>query len=72
MLRTRTEDPWAVLEVTDTGVGMTDEVRERVFDAFGLHRTVEIDFDPVDGKHFIRLSFAVSTPEVEEVPVTVA
>jgi signal transduction histidine kinase len=34
MLRTRTEDPWAVLEVTDTGVGMTDEVRERVFDAF--------------------------------------
>jgi aspartate/methionine/tyrosine aminotransferase len=23
-----------------------------------------IDFDPVDGRHFIRLSFAVSTPQV--------
>jgi aspartate/methionine/tyrosine aminotransferase len=25
-----------------------------------------LDFDPVDGRHFIRFSFAVSTPEVEE------
>jgi aspartate/methionine/tyrosine aminotransferase len=25
-----------------------------------------IDFDPVDGRHFIRMSFAVSTPEVED------
>lgn len=25
-----------------------------------------IDFDPVDGKRFIRMSFAVSTPEIEE------
>lgn len=25
-----------------------------------------IDFDPVDGTHFIRFSFAVSTPQVEE------
>lgn len=25
-----------------------------------------IDFDPVDGTHFIRFSFAVSTPEVED------
>ncbi len=25
-----------------------------------------IDFDPVDGRRFIRISFAVSTPEVEE------
>ena len=28
--------------------------------------TPGIDFDPVEGGHFIRLSFAVSTPEVEE------
>ncbi|WP_296678754.1 aminotransferase class I/II-fold pyridoxal phosphate-dependent enzyme [Novosphingobium sp.] len=25
-----------------------------------------IDFDPVDGHHYLRISFAVSTPEVEE------
>ncbi|HZC18011.1 MAG TPA: aminotransferase class I/II-fold pyridoxal phosphate-dependent enzyme [Caulobacteraceae bacterium] len=25
-----------------------------------------IDFDPLEGRHFIRISFAVSTPEVEE------
>jgi signal transduction histidine kinase len=34
MLRTRSEGPWNILEVTDTGVGMTEEVRSRVFDAF--------------------------------------
>jgi signal transduction histidine kinase len=34
MLRTRSEGPWNVLDVTDTGVGMTPEVRSRVFDAF--------------------------------------
>jgi len=25
-----------------------------------------IDFDPVEGQRFLRFSFAVSTPEVEE------
>jgi aspartate/methionine/tyrosine aminotransferase len=25
-----------------------------------------VDFDPVDGRHFIRISFAVSTPQVQE------
>jgi aspartate/methionine/tyrosine aminotransferase len=25
-----------------------------------------VDFDPVEGRRFIRISFAVSTPEVEE------
>jgi aspartate/methionine/tyrosine aminotransferase len=25
-----------------------------------------VDFDPVEGRHFIRISFAVSTPQVEE------
>src|SRR5262249_53572292 len=34
MLRTRSEGPWRVLDVPDTGVGMTPEVRSRVFDAF--------------------------------------
>src|SRR5262249_18465912 len=32
----------------------------------GVATAPGIDFDPVEGKRFIRLSFAVSTPEVEE------
>ena len=32
----------------------------------GVATAPGIDFDPVDGKRFIRLSFAVSTPEIEE------
>ncbi len=32
----------------------------------GVATAPGIDFDPVDGHRFIRLSFAVSTPEVEE------
>jgi len=31
----------------------------------GVATAPGIDFDPVDGHHFIRMSFAVSTPEVE-------
>jgi signal transduction histidine kinase len=34
MLTTRRDGPWAVLDVTDTGVGMTDDVRTRIFDPF--------------------------------------
>ena len=34
ILTTRREDPWIVLDVIDTGQGMTDEVRTRIFDAF--------------------------------------
>ena len=34
MLTTRRDGPWIVLDVIDTGVGMTDEVRARIFDAF--------------------------------------
>ena len=34
ILLTRREGAWSVLDVTDTGVGMTEEVRARVFDAF--------------------------------------
>lgn len=32
----------------------------------GVAAAPGIDFDPVDGHHFIRFSFAVSTPEVED------
>ena len=32
----------------------------------GVATAPGIDFDPVDGHRFIRLSFAVSTPQVEE------
>jgi aspartate/methionine/tyrosine aminotransferase len=31
----------------------------------GVATAPGVDFDPVDGRHFIRLSFAVSTPEIE-------
>ena len=34
MLTTRAEGPWIVLDVIDTGVGMADLVRARIFDAF--------------------------------------
>jgi two-component system, NtrC family, sensor histidine kinase HydH len=34
ILRTRRDGPWNVLDVIDTGVGMTEEVRSCVFDAF--------------------------------------
>ena len=34
MLTTRREGRWIVLDVIDTGVGMTEEVRARIFDAF--------------------------------------
>ncbi|MGE5754305.1 MAG: two-component system sensor histidine kinase NtrB [Planctomycetaceae bacterium] len=34
ILTTRRDGPWVVLDVTDTGLGMTEEVRARVFDAF--------------------------------------
>jgi signal transduction histidine kinase len=34
ILRTRREGPWCVLDVIDTGKGMTEDVRARVFDAF--------------------------------------
>ncbi|MFC3068954.1 pyridoxal phosphate-dependent aminotransferase [Phenylobacterium soli] len=32
----------------------------------GVATAPGVDFDPVEGKHFVRFSFAVSTPEVEE------
>ncbi|MBP9232813.1 MAG: aminotransferase class I/II-fold pyridoxal phosphate-dependent enzyme, partial [Phenylobacterium sp.] len=32
----------------------------------GVATAPGLDFDPVEGGHFIRLSFAVSTPQIEE------
>ena len=34
ILTTRRDGSWVVLDITDTGLGMTDEVRSRIFDAF--------------------------------------
>ncbi|MBO9708577.1 MAG: aminotransferase class I/II-fold pyridoxal phosphate-dependent enzyme [Caulobacter sp.] len=39
---------------------------ERLLCDTGVATAPGVDFDPVDGRRFIRFSFAVSTPEVEE------
>jgi aspartate/methionine/tyrosine aminotransferase len=39
---------------------------ERLLRDTGVATAPGIDFDPVDGRHFMRLSFAVSPPEIEE------
>jgi aspartate/methionine/tyrosine aminotransferase len=39
---------------------------KRLLNDTGVATAPGIDFDPVDGRHFIRMSFAVSTPELEE------
>ena len=39
---------------------------KRLLTDTGVATAPGIDFDPVDGRHHIRISFAVSTPEVEE------
>ncbi len=38
----------------------------RLLQETGVATAPGVDFDPVEGRHFIRLSFAVSTQEVEE------
>jgi aspartate/methionine/tyrosine aminotransferase len=38
----------------------------RLLEDTGVATAPGVDFDPVDGKHFIRLSFAVSTDRIEE------
>jgi aspartate/methionine/tyrosine aminotransferase len=48
--------------LTDDSLGFC----ERLLRETGVATAPGVDFDPVDGHHFIRLSFAVSTPLVEE------
>jgi aspartate/methionine/tyrosine aminotransferase len=49
--------------------GLTDDSLafcKQLLQDTGVATAPGIDFDPVDGKRFIRMSFAVSTPEIEE------
>lgn len=39
---------------------------ERLLRDTGVATAPGVDFDPIEGRRFIRLSFAVSTPEIEE------
>jgi aspartate/methionine/tyrosine aminotransferase len=39
---------------------------ERLLRATGVATAPGVDFDPVEGTHFMRFSFAVSTPQIEE------
>jgi aspartate/methionine/tyrosine aminotransferase len=49
--------------------GLTDDSLafcKQLLQDTGVATAPGIDFDPVDGRRFIRMSFAVSTPEIEE------
>ena len=52
----------------DIGHLTTDSVAfcEQLLRDTGVATAPGVDFDPVDGPHFMRFSFAVSTPEIEE------
>jgi aspartate/methionine/tyrosine aminotransferase len=39
---------------------------KKLLNETGIATAPGIDFDPVEGRHHIRLSFAVSTPEIED------
>lgn len=39
---------------------------EAMLRATGVATAPGVDFDPVDGRHFLRFSFAVSTPQIED------
>jgi aspartate/methionine/tyrosine aminotransferase len=39
---------------------------KQMLDATGVATASGIDFDPVNGRRFIRISFAVSTAQVED------
>lgn len=54
---------WAdVGELTNDSLGFCRQLLQDT----GVATAPGIDFDPVDGHRFIRLSFAVSTPEIED------
>lgn len=39
---------------------------KQMLQATGVAAAAGIDFDPIEGRHFIRFSFAVSTPQIED------
>ena len=51
-----------IRHLTDDSMGFCKQLLQDT----GVATAPGIDFDPVDGRHFIRMSFAVSTPELEE------
>lgn len=51
-----------VSDFTDDALAFCQQLVEDT----GVATAPGIDFDPVEGNHFIRMSFAVSTPEIEE------
>jgi aspartate/methionine/tyrosine aminotransferase len=54
---------WAnIAHLTDDSLAFC----ERLLRDTGVATAPGVDFDPVEGRHFIRFSFAVSTPEVRE------
>ena len=54
---------WAdIAHLTDDSLAFC----ERLLRDTGVATAPGVDFDPVEGSHFIRFSFAVSTPEVRE------
>lgn len=54
---------WAnIAHLTDDSLAFCEDLLRDT----GVATAPGVDFDPVEGKHFIRFSFAVSTPEVEE------
>jgi len=48
--------------LTNDSVGFCEQLLRDT----GVATAPGVDFDPVEGRHFIRFSFAVSTPEVED------
>ena len=48
--------------LTDDSLGFCKTLLQET----GVATAPGVDFDPVEGRHYIRLSFAVSTPQVEE------
>lgn len=54
---------WADIgHLTDDSVGFCEQLLKDT----GVATAPGVDFDPVEGPHFMRFSFAVSTPEIEE------
>lgn len=54
---------WAnIAHLTDDSLAFCEQILKDT----GVATAPGVDFDPVEGKHFIRFSFAVSTAEVEE------